>query len=675
MNSLINTFIDTYLKLYLKNIEKLDFSIINSTIKINTVVPNCVYFNEIFKLSNFNLTINSGIINNMTIEFPLNIKSNSIQIKIKHSSFFVSQLEEKEKSSRKASLLIEDQSLHEKKENQNLTSSNSSFLDSTQDNIVFNLEIFIDSIDFFLFSSEKILHIKIDSFSFSPSGSISRDDDIFDEIQFELNRGFIKNVKSSSSCKDENGKCKDGKDNKNSKDINDYKNKIDCTDNKFKWFMRKVFFLKDVKILLINKITDIPDEKNILAKTFSLGGYLDYDEGLNFSRIMLFIDNFIFDVNPYTMLNMIKVYKGFDFIKDVKNIKDEGQKSLYFELILANISINYFSDFSNENILGYYFIEYMRLNSQFMIYMKHSVLSLYNNMKNGIENIELTSSFQSIKENERLYNISINIFVSKDKQRYSLLKENFSIELHWKNISNIKLKIRKIIAQININVFSIFDFLEFFNNLIERISVIINSFIKEELKCSDEQICYQINNNQHSLKHFLKISLFLEIFCLRFGENFPIFLSNKSNTNNFVVKFETIFYKFSFIIKEVQSKNSNETIPTSTYLFEFESSFHINHTNNLTQLVNTIISDAHISLDNKFTESIYSAKSINLSLKNLSINLSPYDLNFFSALLNRKKIYSTIQNKTSQNFIIKQFGVNQIFPSQSTFQIISNDFV
>lgn len=653
MNSLINNFIDKYLKLYLKNIEKLDFSFINSTLKISSVVPNSTYFNELLQLSKLGLTISSGIISNLTIDFPLNIKNNSMIVQVDNFKLFISEAVEHSKvnstdinnsiiksenmdkendycgndfygdiinndesndrnkgygnilgkyinnntsnnsynsniSNRSINSVLSNNSHNSNNshvsnksndsennksfnfnqdfdeisnnnsfgnKNNKAIQQNSSFLDTIQEDIIYNIEIRISNIELFIFLNNKILHTKISNLTFFPNkvennnketntkNGINNKDNSEDS-GFVKDKIFVKNV--SSIINNNDTIIKNLTNTNSNRSLNSNTNDITI--------LRKSICIDSISVSLLNKISQKENQEDFIVENCSLNINLDYTLSLtNPSSIEVFVNNLIIELNEEIVRNLIRIYSLCSSKNQTKNNGDDNRSvdrnkdhlfnstsKMRLSLIASNFSLNYYLDIKKQSMFCSFYLDKMDYyenknpmtsvttsNNVFSLFIKKSYLIFYD--KSNTVNFSFSLKPNDI--NDYKFNIIKSTPTHTSNKTINYLVE-FKLHVKWNNLkvnllsttyvklsiskeySKMRIFIKKILSQISFeelthsvvilkNIITIYnEIYESLSNEVESLSRIIkedssnkdNRFLKNNIDNTDN-----ISINQSSL--------------------------------------------------------------------------------------------------------------------------------------------------------------------------------
>jgi len=203
MNALFNKIFRPYLSQYFKNIEHLDLSIKDSKIKIDSLVPYYEMISNLLNLDKLNLKIESGILKNIVIEFPINVLKNNIRISIKSIDFYISELDlvdiSKDQVNHKKNFcknIVENSNFDLKSSssprsassNNSINNNEESFFFKAKDDILGNFIIKIENISLYFFNSNNIIKFELSNLIFSPCDIENED--------FEFSETFIRGVKA-----------------------------------------------------------------------------------------------------------------------------------------------------------------------------------------------------------------------------------------------------------------------------------------------------------------------------------------------------------------------------------------------------------------------------------------------------------------------------------------------
>lgn len=431
MSSLVYKFLSSYFNKFFKNVEHLDLSLKDSKIKIDSIVPHFELFTKLLNLDKFGIKIESGLIKDLVLDFPLNFVKNHIRISCRSVDIYVSEISEEERK------LINDASLSrvssprsERSESQTQLQniSEETFWESIKDDILANLIIKIEKINVYYFNNKSIIKFEVFDCLFSPSElkSISNNNN-----EFEYKETLIKN------CKKPN--------------------------NKF----RKCLILDKIKASLQESLKDNSNMNKYFLKNLRFVLCLDY---FNSNRIQdnilvrnIIIDNFLFD---YDILEFFKLYDLISkFINKNLNFKVEddfdsntslqpssNNFSLYNNsetaICLNNSNINFYHNNNNEECLFYLVIE--NLNFKFFNYLNENRLNTHTLFPREEQNFNEFDNFKKLNFNFCLNKIFLFIPLSHGSNFMKVVLKNFGSNESTNNTVNFSKKF-SLDLKININ--------------------------------------------------------------------------------------------------------------------------------------------------------------------------------------------------------------------------------
>ena len=489
MNSLINSFINKYLKCYLKNIEKLNFSIINSCLQISSVVPDIEYINTLLALNNIGIKISSGIISNLKIEFPYNIKNSSVKIYIKNIQLFTTKsdidqyqkpshshiLDKRTKSNENNQLkknstkscdssINKTSSLKSYKENSSYLKNNfinftlnnqinknesnnkksSSFWETIQDDLLYNLEVYIDNIELYSFFDKKIIYFCFSNITYVPSEIL--DNECFITLKEEI-KHFNYYFQYDKKYNNDEVKLNFNK--------HFFKSTTNYLINNANSTLRKYLEVKYISVGILKKIGDKNNLKIIDKLNFY--AYFDYTTDVYmFSKLTMVFNN----LNIYFNYNIIDTFFAiyFELFKHIESIKsyiikkskikqytnnDENNSMDSSNSKLFNSSCEKLNNNSTKKYGILFDVDLIFSNFVFMLYIDYnyniSLLDIYAKYLNiqlikdvkdfmSLDLLELNIYFYDNKNLDNFYNntckeISFNII---DFENLNILKNIYS---------------------------------------------------------------------------------------------------------------------------------------------------------------------------------------------------------------------------------------------------------
>jgi hypothetical protein len=711
MSSIVYKFLSSYFNKFFKNVEHLDLSLKDSKIKIDSIVPHSELFTKLLNLDKFGIKIESGLMKDLVLDFPLNFVKNPIRISCRSVDIYVSEISEEERK------LINEASLSrvssprsersERSESQTQLSniSEDTFWENIKDDIIANLIIKIEKINVYYFNNKSIIKFEVWDCLFSPSEIQTKN-----LSEFEFKETLIKN------CKKPN--------------------------NKF----RKCLILDKIKASLQENLKDNSNMNKYFLKNLRLVLCLDFFNSVNINDNLLvrniIIDNFLFDYDIFEFFKLYDLISKFinknlkfkeedEFDRDNSLQPSSNNFSFYNNsetvISLNNSNINFYHN-NNEEILFYLVIE--NLTFKFFNHSSESISATSTNEENNLNKLSLLNfnfsfnkiflfvplspgsnfmkvvlkNFDSDENTNNTCNLvkkfSLDVKINLNKEKIKILYDmiyftliiNKELKISddknekevkiYESIINYKLSTGNILLRLDLAYMDILQ--NSFKNLKEIfVSNFYNYFTGYD-QGRNEKMCKKLNS---PLKNVKDGKDEIKILNTDENENFEsqveeIIIPNLSSSNNhkyiqnYTIKFPNIFFEFgtnaifndftsfltyfnikffntkiksNFTLDETQSNNDKKNLSLSFSSHTVDSTIKLEIINLLTQKVNSFLDEIKVNLSYLPSNSSNEEKKNNfiISLSHLNLNIDSYTLNFLN---NIKFILQ--KNKNDQSIML-----------------------